>query len=115
MDAGEAAFFGGLTKYDMLTHEKKIWSHHGQSAGEPIFVPRNRKVSPGEEDDGVLLSVVLDGPVGRSYLLVLDARTMVEVGRAEVDGPVGFGFHGTHVSAVGGKGVGGEKGRGVDF
>lgn len=115
MDAGEAAFFGGLIKYDMLTHEKKTWSHHGQSAGEPIFVPRNRKVTPGKEDDGVLLSVVLDGPVGRSYLLVLDAKTMLEVGRAEVDGAISFGLHGTHVSALGSKGVGGEKGRGLDF
>ncbi|KAK2762303.1 hypothetical protein FQN54_001313 [Arachnomyces sp. PD_36] len=108
MDAGDSAFFGGLIKYDMLTHEKKKWSHHGQSAGEPIFVPRNRKLtSPGEEDDGVLLSVVLDGPAGKSYLLVLDARSMVEVGRAEVDGAIGFGLHGTHVPAF--------EGRGLDF
>lgn len=114
MDAGEAAFFGGLVKYDMLTHEQKKWSHHGQSAGEPIFVPRKREAEV-EEDDGVLLSVALDGPAGRSYLLVLDARTMLEVGRAEVDGALGFGLHGTHVSAFGGKGVGGEKGRGLDY
>ncbi|OAX85540.1 hypothetical protein ACJ72_00078 [Emergomyces africanus] len=61
-----------------------------------------------DEDDGVLLSVVLDGLKGKSYLLVLDAKSMKEVGRAEVAGPIGFGFHGTHVSAVSG-------GRGLDF
>lgn len=54
------------------------------------------------EDDGVLLSVVLDGDRGKSYLLCLDARDMTEVGRAEVDGVVGFGFHGEHVPHQGG-------------
>ena len=52
-----------------------------------------------DEDDGVLLSVVLDGPAGKSYLLVLDAKTMTEMGRADVRGVIGLGFHGTHVSA----------------
>jgi len=60
------------------------------------------------EDDGVLLSVVLDGPAGKSYLLVLDAQTMTEVGRAQLDGVVGFGFHGTHVSSL-------DSRRGLDF
>ncbi|OJD19576.1 hypothetical protein AJ78_00433 [Emergomyces pasteurianus Ep9510] len=61
-----------------------------------------------DEDDGVLLSVVLDGLQGKSYLLVLDAKNMKEVGRAEVAGPIGFGFHGTHLSTV-------SNGRGLDF
>jgi torulene dioxygenase len=38
------------------------------------------------EDDGVLLSVVLDGMRGKSYLLCLDARNLSELGRANVDG-----------------------------
>ena len=54
-----------------------------------------------EEDDGVLLSVVLDGLRGKSYLLCLDARTMKEMGRAETDVVVGFGFHGLHVPSQG--------------
>lgn len=49
-----------------------------------------------KEDDGVLLSVVLDGFSRKSYLLCLDARTMLEMGRAEMDFAVGFGFHGVH-------------------
>ncbi|MCJ1326545.1 hypothetical protein MMC10_003210 [Thelotrema lepadinum] len=36
------------------------------------------------EDDGVLLSVVVDGVKEESYLLVLDARDLREVGRAEM-------------------------------
>lgn len=55
----------------------------------------------GSEDDGVLLTVVLDGSAGNSYLLVLDARDLREVGRAHVDGVIGFGFHGTFVGGEG--------------
>lgn len=93
-DTGNSAFFDGLIKYDVDTHENVQWTYHSQTAGEPIFV-----ADPGSEDEdgGVLLSVVLDGIEGKSYLLVLDAKTMTEVGRASVDGVVGFGFHGTHV------------------
>lgn len=118
MDTGKAAFLDGLVKYDTKTNTALVWSEHGQSAGEAIFIPREPGVvsEDGEsEDDGVLLSVVLDGPVGKSYLLVLDAKTMKEVGRAELKGAVGFGFHGTHVSARGSKDVGGELGRSLDF
>jgi torulene dioxygenase len=50
-----------------------------------------------EEDGDIVLSVVLDGVVGKIYLLVLNAKDFRELGRANVDGVVGFGFHGTHV------------------
>jgi len=100
-DRGKAAFVDGLVKFDNDTRTPLFWERHGHSPGEPIFVA---DPECGGEDDGVLLSVVLDGHAGLSYLLVLDARTMEEVGRAEVDGVVGFGFHGVHVSSGGGTG-----------
>ena len=46
------------------------------------------------EDDGVLLSVVLDADAGTSFLLVLDARDLSELARAEVPHHIPFGFHG---------------------
>jgi torulene dioxygenase len=49
-----------------------------------------------DEDAGYLLSVVLNGEKGTSSLVVLDARSMTEVGRADCDLAVGFGFHGCH-------------------
>jgi torulene dioxygenase len=49
------------------------------------------------EDAGYLLSVILDGDRGTSYLLCLDAGSMREVGRAECGVAVGMGFHGKHV------------------
>ena len=73
----------------------KYGANIGQTAGEPILVGNPES---DDEDGGVLLSVVLDGTLGKSYLLVLDAKTMKEIGRAKVDGVVGFGIHGIHVS-----------------
>ncbi|KAI6119973.1 carotenoid oxygenase [Pisolithus croceorrhizus] len=58
------------------------FSVHGHSPGEAIFVPNPNGAA---EDDGVLPSVVLDGCAEKSYLLVLDAKTMKEAVRADVD------------------------------
>ncbi|KAK5047723.1 hypothetical protein LTR84_006388 [Exophiala bonariae] len=98
-DTGLSTFVDGLVKYDADTRTFVRWIQHGQTAGEPVFVQDPDRSD--EEDGGVLLSVVLDGPHGKSYLLVLDAKTMKEIGRAHVDGVVGFGFHGFHVKAGG--------------
>jgi torulene dioxygenase len=44
----------------------------------------------------VLLTVVLNGYVDKSYLLVLNAKDLTEMGRAEMQGPMSFGFHGAY-------------------
>ncbi|RAL05929.1 carotenoid oxygenase family protein [Aspergillus ibericus CBS 121593] len=97
-DRGESTLFDSIMKLDNETQETLIWAHHAQSPGEPIFVANPDGL---EEDDGVLLSVVLDGLTGKSYLLCLDARDLAELGRARVNGPVAFGFHGQHVPVRG--------------
>lgn len=48
------------------------------------------------EDDGVLLSVVLDATARRSFLLVLDAEALQERARADVPHHIPFGFHGEY-------------------
>ena len=55
---------------------------------------RRRARTPTAEDDGVLLSVVLDAERGSSFLLVLDAATLEELARAEAPHHIPFGFHG---------------------
>lgn len=93
-----STLFDAIVKIDTDTREVLQWEGpRGHTPGEAIFVPR-----PGEgaEDDGVLLSVVLDGENRTSYLLCLDARTMAEVGRAECGFAIAFGLHGRHVPAV---------------
>ena len=102
-DRGKSTFFDGLVKYDTQTRTPLFWEQQGHSAGEAIFVANpdvdGEKTDEVNEDRGVLLSVVLNGHTNRSYLLVLDARDMTEVGRAEMEGAVGFGFHGTFVGS----------------
>ncbi|KAI0376874.1 torulene oxygenase [Hypomontagnella monticulosa] len=96
---GYSTLFDSIVKTDLETRETLYWENpKGHTPGEAIFVPRPRSSDGGDldEDDGVLLSVVLDGLGKKSYLLCLDARTMKELGRAECDFAVGFGFHGLH-------------------
>lgn len=85
-----------IIKYDSQTHTMKMWSNYGHTPSEPIFIP-NPHNSTGAEDDGVLLTVVLDGHKAHSYLLCLDARDLKEVARAEMNSVVGLGFHGKHI------------------
>lgn len=93
-----------LVKTDTETGDVLIWSGpRGHTPGEAIFIPK--PVQDGEtlaEDDGVLLSLVLDGEAKKSYLMCLDAKTMLELGRAECEFPVSLGFHGHHVKPVSG-------------
>lgn len=95
-DRGHSTFFDGLIKYDTHTQTAVARVVHAQSPGEPIFLP---DPEGRDEDDGVCLSVVLDGTKGKSHLLVLDAKTFDELGRAEMRTVVPFGFHGSHVGS----------------
>jgi torulene dioxygenase len=97
LHTGKSTLFDSIVKYDVSSQTAKMWSKHGHTPGEPIFVADPTGMGEEDEDAGVLLSVVLDGVGGKSYLLVLDARTMEEIGKAKVPGVIGFGFHGTHV------------------
>lgn len=94
VDRGHSSFIDGIGKTDTETKDVFYWERKNHTPGEAIFVadPEGRG-----EDEGVLLSVVLDGDRGSSYLVCLDARTMTEVGRADVGGVVGLGFHGRHL------------------
>lgn len=95
-DQGNASLSDSLVKWDSETKTATHWQLFANTPGEPIFVPNPEGTS---EDDGVLLSVILDGIKGTSYLLCMDPKTMTELGRADVGGVIGFGFHGVHVRA----------------
>lgn len=94
---GRSTFVDALIKTDTATREVLEWDNaKGHTPGEAIFVPRPGGV---EEDDGVLLSVVLDGHAEKSYLVCLDAKTMREMGRAEMEFAVAIGLHGVHTTS----------------
>ncbi|XP_074645275.1 beta,beta-carotene 15,15'-dioxygenase-like [Tubulanus polymorphus] len=83
-----------IIKVDSETREVKSWYEEKEAPSEVVFVPR-----PGatDEDDGVLLSSVLDWSNlenTKGYLLVLDAKTLEELGRACFDFHLGRDFHG---------------------
>ncbi|KAG7294563.1 hypothetical protein NEMBOFW57_004639 [Staphylotrichum longicolle] len=99
-----STLFDAIAKIDTETRELLQWEGpRGHTPGEAIFVPRPTAATADgavpDEDDGVLLSVVLDGANRTSYLLCLDARTMTELGRAECEFAVALGLHGRHVAA----------------
>lgn len=89
-----------LVKVDVRTGGTKTWHEPGVYPTEPFMVPR-----PGaaDEDDGVLLSVLLDANSKRSALALFDAKSMSEIGRAVIPAALPFGFHG-QVLPLGGVG-----------
>ncbi|KAL0993793.1 hypothetical protein UPYG_G00114000 [Umbra pygmaea] len=81
-----------LLKMDLKGNNVKVWYKKGLFPSEPVFVPSPEAV---EEDDGVILSVVVTPNEDNcTFLLVLDARTWEELGRAEVPVQIPYGFHG---------------------
>lgn len=90
----KAGFHNALVKLNVKTKEEIKWGDDNMYASEPVFVPH-----PGstEEDDGVVLSVVIDVCNQKTFLLVLDAKTFKEVGRAEVPFIIPATIHGTFV------------------
>ncbi|XP_049897033.1 carotenoid-cleaving dioxygenase, mitochondrial isoform X2 [Epinephelus moara] len=82
-----------LLKMDLKDKSLKVWYQKGFFPSEPVFVPSPDAV---EEDDGVILSVVLTPSQDKAtFLLVLDAKTFKELGRANVPVNMAYGFHGT--------------------
>ena len=84
-------FSNQLVKVDVDHGSSATWFSEGCYPGEPVFVaPPQAKA----EDEGVVLSVVLEANRGNSFLLILDAQSFAEVARAEVPQHIPFGFHG---------------------
>ncbi|MEU7580912.1 carotenoid oxygenase family protein [Streptomyces sp. NPDC041068] len=89
-----------IYKYD-LTHGALRSTHRfpaGHSCGEPVFVPRTSS-TPGQEDDGYLLTFAHDRSRGTSYLAILDAADLSAAPVAEIHVPVRIpaGFHGNWI------------------
>jgi beta,beta-carotene 9',10'-dioxygenase len=89
-DLPEVAY-NQIIKADVHSRVSLSWFQDGCFPGEPIFVP-----APGAaaEDDGVVLCLVLDTTVRSSFLLVLNARDLSEIARAQLDTAIPYGLHG---------------------
>ena len=67
------------------------WQSPGCMTAESVFVA---SPSSSAEDDGVLLSLVLDSINLRSFVLILDAASFDEVARVQLPQAMPAGFHG---------------------
>ncbi|HEX4482528.1 MAG TPA: carotenoid oxygenase family protein [Solirubrobacteraceae bacterium] len=93
---GPSGWLERIVKIDTHDGAALSWAESGCYAGEPVFVARP---DANAEDDGVLLSVVLDAAAESSFLLVLDAADLSELARARVPHHIPFGFHGQFARA----------------
>lgn len=72
-------FWTSIVKVDPLyPHDRREWSEPGCFPSPPVLIPR-----PGDlrEDQGIIMTTVLDTMRKRSFLLLLEAETMKEVAR----------------------------------
>ncbi|GLV43558.1 neither inactivation nor afterpotential B [Carabus blaptoides fortunei] len=91
---------GSIIKVDINNKKAITWNETNCYPSEPIFVPNPDCKF---EDDGIILSAMIWGreETNKVGLLVLDARTFVELGRAvfETAGPVPKCLHGWFASS----------------
>ncbi|XP_007957585.1 retinoid isomerohydrolase [Orycteropus afer afer] len=82
-----------LCKLNVKTKETWVWQEPDSYPSEPIFVSHPDAM---EEDDGVILSIVVSPGEGQkpAYLLILNAKDLSEVARAEVEINIPVTFHG---------------------
>ena len=87
----DGGIFSRLIKLNVETKEFVTWKELGGFVSEPVFVkaPKGK-----EEDDGVVLSCVINIPDQSTSLLVLDAKEFKELGRAVVKGITPVALHG---------------------
>ena len=95
----ESSIFTRLVKLNVNTGVAAIWSQPGCHPSEPVFVPNPN--GGGAEDDGVVLSVVLQPSQQSTFLLVLDARTFEPLAQAKVDTLLPLLLHGMYVDTSG--------------
>jgi carotenoid cleavage dioxygenase-like enzyme len=88
------SFYNQLVKLDIESGTSRVWYQKGHYPGEGVFIGKPGRTA---EDDGVVVSVVLDEEKGSSFLLVLDASDFTELARAGVPHPILFGYHGNYL------------------
>eukprot|EP00172_Hildenbrandia_rubra_P003255 Plantae.Rhodophyta-Hildenbrandia_rubra.ctg49697.p1 GENE.Plantae.Rhodophyta-Hildenbrandia_rubra.ctg49697~~Plantae.Rhodophyta-Hildenbrandia_rubra.ctg49697.p1 ORF type:complete len:515 (+),score=93.30 Plantae.Rhodophyta-Hildenbrandia_rubra.ctg49697:389-1933(+) len=99
-NTGKSQFiFNSLIKINVETGDSLSWFEPHCYTGEPIFLA-DPEAEAGEEDKGVLLSVVLDATAKASFLLILNAKDMTEIARASVPQVVPLGFHGNFLGSA---------------
>ena len=77
-----------LLKINIKKGMTSYWQEDHCFAGKPVFIA---KPHANDEDEGVILSIVFNSATKQSFLLILDAKTFNELGRAFVPNPIPLG------------------------
>ncbi|KAG9333932.1 hypothetical protein JZ751_009395 [Albula glossodonta] len=90
---------GSICKLNVRTKETWVWQEPDSYPSEPLFVQTPDGV---DEDDGILLTIVVNpgAALRPAYLLILNAKDLSEVARAEVEVIIPVTFHGMPGPAV---------------
>lgn len=95
-------FIDQLVKVDVQNRTSQVWRLPLRGTaeqpphcypGEPVFAAAPNAV---HEDEGVILSVVLNAQSENSFLLVLDSQSWEELARVELPYHLTFDFHGQY-------------------
>ena len=86
-------FFNQLVKIERATGTATFWKADHCHPTEPVFVA---KPNAKNEDDGILLSVVLNTQHCYSFLLIVDAATMREIARVDLAHHIPYSVHGNY-------------------
>ena len=89
--SNDSIYLDLLVKLDLKNNNTIKWQQEFCFPSEPVFIT---KPDGPAEDDGLILSVVLDTKKQTSFLLILDAKNMQEIAQAQMPNIMPFGFHG---------------------
>ncbi|XP_017548918.1 retinal Mueller cells isomerohydrolase isoform X2 [Pygocentrus nattereri] len=84
-----------ICKLNVKSKETWVWDKPDSYPSEPLFV---QNPDAQNEDDGVLLTIVVNPGASKhpAYLLILNARDLTEIARAEVDVIIPVTLHGMY-------------------
>lgn len=82
-----------LMKINVKTHISQRWFKPYCYPSKPIFIPDPSHIS---EDNGILISVVLDTQKKKSFLLFLDAKHFTQIAIAQLPNHIPFGLQGIY-------------------
>jgi carotenoid cleavage dioxygenase-like enzyme len=88
-----------VIKRNICTGESLTSQQHGHFPAEHEFVPKYADPKEGQEDEGVLIGIMLDGAADTSYVQILDAKTLKRIASAPLGLKVPFPVHTSYFPA----------------